>query len=224
LVKICADAETRSVDVMEINRPDDLRDIADLGLSLDETKRLLAGLQQEIVAAQVKRHAARRPICSRCGSGYRVRDYQNHALGTLFGQVTIRIPRFRCAACSMSESGIDWPLHCRSTPELGRLQAHLCALMTHRTAAAVLEQVFPVGAPSHPVTMRRHTLKVGETIGRAASVRPEVAGSAFVVTLHSTFIRSCENAERHIEVRRQCRNEVRRSAGFRRGRQNKNRY
>jgi hypothetical protein len=95
LVKICADGEAGSVDVMEIHRPDDLRDIADLGLSLDETKRLLAGLQQEIVAAQVKSHAARQPICSRCGGGCRVKDYQNHVVATLFGQVRIRLPRCR---------------------------------------------------------------------------------------------------------------------------------
>jgi hypothetical protein len=60
LVKIGAEAEGQAVDVMEINRPDDLGDIADLGLTLAETKRLLARLQQ---------HAARRPTCSRGGDG-----------------------------------------------------------------------------------------------------------------------------------------------------------
>jgi hypothetical protein len=71
LVKVGAEGEGRTLDVMEINRPDDLSDIADLGLTLDDTKRLLAGLQQEIVAAQVRDHAARRPTCSRCGGGCR---------------------------------------------------------------------------------------------------------------------------------------------------------
>jgi hypothetical protein len=79
LVKIGAEGEGRTLDVMEINRPDDLSDIADLGLTLDETKRLLAGLQQEIVAAQVTDHAARWPTCSRCGGGCRVKDYQARA-------------------------------------------------------------------------------------------------------------------------------------------------
>jgi hypothetical protein len=37
LVKIGAEGEGRALDVMEINRPDDLGDIADLGLTLDET-------------------------------------------------------------------------------------------------------------------------------------------------------------------------------------------
>jgi hypothetical protein len=36
LVKIGAEGEGRSVDVMEIHRPDHLGNIADLGLALDE--------------------------------------------------------------------------------------------------------------------------------------------------------------------------------------------
>jgi hypothetical protein len=138
LVETGAAGEGRTLDVMEINRPDDLRDIADLGLTLDETKRLLAGLQQEIVATQVTDHAARRPSCSRCGGGCRVKDYQDHVVATLFGRVTVRFPHFCCAAYSGSEPGIDWPSHCCSTPELDRLQAHLSALMTYRTAADLI--------------------------------------------------------------------------------------
>jgi hypothetical protein len=41
LVKIGTEGEGRSRDVMEIERPDDLSDIADLGLTLSETKSLL---------------------------------------------------------------------------------------------------------------------------------------------------------------------------------------
>jgi hypothetical protein len=50
LVKTGAEGDGPSTDVMEINKPDDLRDIADLGLSLAEAKQLLANLQQEIVS------------------------------------------------------------------------------------------------------------------------------------------------------------------------------
>jgi len=201
LVKIGTEGEGRSRDVMEIERPDDLTDIADPGLTLSETKRLLATLQQEIVAAQVRDHAVRRPTCSHCGGGCRVKDYQDHVVATLFGQVMVRLPRFRCAACCGSEPGIDWPPHCRSTPELDRLQAHLAALMTYRTAADLLEQMFPVDAATHPETVRRHALKVGEALGECATTRPDAAASAVVVTLDSTFIRSCEQEERHLEVR-----------------------
>jgi len=75
------------------------------------------------------------------------------------------------------------------------------ALMTYRTAAHVLEQMFPVDAGTHHETLRRHTLKVGEALGECGTIRPETAASAIVVTLHSTFIRSCAEGERHLEVR-----------------------
>jgi len=42
---------------MTINQPDDLNEIANLGLTLAEGKLLLAGLQQQIVAAQAGGHA-----------------------------------------------------------------------------------------------------------------------------------------------------------------------
>ncbi|MFL5284427.1 MAG: hypothetical protein ACJ8AW_26405 [Rhodopila sp.] len=53
-MKIGADGEELCIDVMKINRPDDLGDVANLGLTLAKEKLLLAGLQQEIVAAQAK--------------------------------------------------------------------------------------------------------------------------------------------------------------------------
>ncbi len=201
LVKTGAEGEGACTDVMEIDRPDDLGDIANLGLTLAEAKRLLAGVQQKIVAVQAKEHAVRRPDCPHCGGVCRVKDYRDHAVATLFGQVTVRLPRFRCAACGGIEAGVGWPPYCRSTPELDRLQAHLCAVMTYRTAADLLEQLFPVEAGKHHETLRRHTLKVGEALGDYVATRPETAASTIAVTLDSTFIRSCADGERHLEVR-----------------------
>jgi len=201
LVKIGVEGEGPCTDLLEINRPGDLVDIANLGLTLSEAKRLLAGVQRAIVAAQARSHAVRRPECPRCGGVCRVKDYRDHVVSTLFGQVTLRLPRFRCAACGGIEAGVGWPSRCRSMPELDRLQAHLCALMTYRTAADVLEQMFPVDAGAHHETLRRDTLKVGEALGEGAAIRPKTAASAIVVTLDSTFIRICVNGERPLEVR-----------------------
>ncbi len=201
LVKIGVEGEGPCTDVVEINRPDDFVDIANLGLTLAEAKRLLARVQQEIVAAQAKEHAVQRPDCPRCDDVCRVKDYRDHAIATLFGQITVRLPRFRCAACGGIEAGIAWPSHCRSTPELDRLQAHFCALMTYRTAADLLEQMFPVDAGKHHETLRRHTLKIGEALGNYVATRPETAAVAIAVTLDSTFIRSCAEGGRHLEVR-----------------------
>jgi hypothetical protein len=201
LVKTAADGEEQCVDVMTINRPDDLSDIASFGLTLAEGKQLLAGLQQEIVAAQTRDHVVRRPACRGCAATCRVKDYRDHAVATLFGQVTVRLPRFRCAECGAIEAGVGWPWHCRSTPELDQLRAHLAALMPYRVAADVLAHMIPVNAGTDPETLRRHTLKIGKALGNDAGVSLATATPTIAITLDSTFIRSCEDGERHLEVR-----------------------
>jgi hypothetical protein len=201
LVKTGADGEKQSIDVATITRPDDLVEIAHLGLSLAEGKRLLAALQQEIVAAQARSHAVRRPNCRSCGAVCRVKDYRDHAIATLFGQVRVRLPRFRCAGCGGHEAGHGWPSHCRSTPELDQLQAHLSALMTYRMAADVMAQMFPLDAGTDPETLRCHTLTLGAELRDQAAVQSDTTALAVAVTLDSTFIRGCEAGERHLEVR-----------------------
>src|SRR5271157_3295729 len=49
--------------------------------------------------------------------------------------------------------------------------------------------------------MRSHTLQVGKQLGDAAAEKPPTAATAITVTLDSTFIRSREDGERHLEVR-----------------------
>ena len=49
LVKTGADGEKQSIDVATINRPDDLVEIANLGLTLAEGKLLLAGLHSRLL-------------------------------------------------------------------------------------------------------------------------------------------------------------------------------
>jgi hypothetical protein len=200
LVQIGADGEEPFADVMTINRPDDLDDIANLGLTVPNGKQVLAGLQQEIVAAQARSHSVRRPKCRSCSGVCHVKDYRNHAVATHLGQVTVRLPRFRCAECGAIEAGTGWPLHCRSTPELDQLQAHFSALMPYRVAADLLKQVFPIDAGKDPETVRRHTLKIGAALRKDVVTAPGMA-AAIAVSLDSTFIRGCEDGERHLEVR-----------------------
>ena len=201
LVQTGAEGEDPGTDLMEISRPDGLGDIADLGLTLSEAKQLLANVQREIAAAQARDHVVRRPDCPSCDAVCHVKDYREHAVATLFGLVTMKLPRFRCARCGRIETCIGWPPHCRSTPELDRLRAHLSALMAYRVAADLLEQMFPIDAGTDPETLRRHTLRVGEAVADRAAIRSETSAVAITVTLDSTFIRSSEDGERHLEVR-----------------------
>ena len=97
LVETGTEGEARCMDVMEIVRPDDLGDIADLGLTLAEAKVLLGCVQQEVAAAQARGQVVRRPNCRSGGGACHLKDYRDHRIATLFGRVTVRLPRFRCA-------------------------------------------------------------------------------------------------------------------------------
>ena len=125
----------------------------------------------------------------------RGKDWRLPQLATLFGGVTVRLLRFRCTDCGRTEPDVSWASDCRSTPELDQLQAHLSALMPYRVAAGVLQHVLPVEAGKSPELLRGHTLKVGEQLRNAPTVKPD----GRVGHHHHrgfTFIRGCHNGER----------------------------
>jgi hypothetical protein len=201
LVGMGIDGKSRSFEVMAISRPDDLGDIANLGLTLAEGKLLLAQVQQHFVAEQATTHAAFRPDCRSCGGTCHVKDWAPHRIATLFGEVRLKLPRFLCAGCGCGATGVSWPSHCRSTPELTQLQARLSALMPFRVAADVLQHLLPIDAGKSPETLRSHTLQVGKQLVEEAAEKPPAA-AAITISLDSTFIRRCEDdGERHLEVR-----------------------
>lgn len=200
LVEVGTSGRRHSVDVMEIDRSGDLGEIGNLGLSLAEGKRLLRNVQQSVVAAQAHEHAGRRPNCGSCRSRCQVKDYRTRQVDTVFGRVAVRLPRLRCSGCRKIVTGVSWQPQCRSTPELDRLRAYLSASMSYRTAAAVLKAVLPAEAGCRPETLRNRTLKIGDKLRHAPSIAPPIARSEISISLDSTFIRSREPGERHIEI------------------------
>src|SRR3954462_5751575 len=157
---------------MRIAKPDTLADLGTLGPSLAESKQLLAGIQREIVAAEPRVHAVQRPACRGCGAACRVKDYRHHAIATPFGQVAVRLPRFRCAGCGAAEAGVEWPSHTRSAPELDPLRAELSALMPPRRAAAVRAQRARVEAGADPDALHPYALKAAEALPMRAERKP----------------------------------------------------
>src|SRR4051812_22694580 len=176
LVETRADGGTCSVELMELGRPGNLRDIADLGLTLPEAKQLLTCVQQAVVAVQARDHARLRPDCASCGERLRIKDWRSRRVATVFGEVVVRLPRLRCPGCGRGETGTNWPAHCRSTPELDQLQAHLSALMTYRVAAGVLAHLLPVAAGTPCVVIRSSSASDGAMplrSGRTPRGRPQ---------------------------------------------------
>ena len=74
--------------------------------------------------------------------------------------------------------------------------------MPFRVAAEVLSHLLPVAAGMSPETLRGHTLKIGERLRAAPAVNQvAVVPRSITVTTDSTFIRSHDDRERHLEVR-----------------------
>ena len=201
LVGTETDGQSRSCEVMVLSRPDGLADIATLGLTLAESKQLLVQVQREVVAAQARRHTLFRPDCQSCSERCHMKGWQPHRIATLFGEVRVKLPRLACAGGGCGEAGGGWPSHCRSTPELDQLQARLSALMPYRVAADVMQHLLPIDAGTSPETLRSHTLQVGKRLGDAAAEKPPAAAAAITISVDSTFIRSSDDGERHLEVR-----------------------
>jgi hypothetical protein len=99
LVKTGAEGEGQVTDVMEIDRPEDLRDITTLGLTLSEAKQLLSVLQREIVAAQ----ATIRPE-SRMGSAF-----CNSFVGNLGSRRPMKRTELVAKRTSSATAGISIP-------------------------------------------------------------------------------------------------------------------
>jgi len=67
-----------------------------LGLTLDEAKTILRGVQQAVVTTQAAAHVAARRHCGDCGATLRLKGHHQTQFRTLFGTVTLASPLWGC--------------------------------------------------------------------------------------------------------------------------------
>ena len=117
------DARCLSTDLVEICRPDGLGDIAKLGLTLREAKQLLASVQRAVVSGQADSHGLMRPRCRSCSGKCHLKDWRGHCIATLFGEVTVLLPRFFVPCLQSHRDGrvlaIAMPIDARAGPPAG---------------------------------------------------------------------------------------------------------
>jgi hypothetical protein len=108
---------------------------ATLGLTLAESKCLLANIQQELVESQVQYCVQERRNCTRCGSRRTLKDYHAACFRSLFGGVKLRVPRLNGCSCegdddraqSVKIDGlVNWV-----SPELEFIQSKLAAMIPY---------------------------------------------------------------------------------------------
>ena len=212
-VKLVAELEpgvTTETEVARIGRGEEAS-LAELGLRLEEAKRLTAALQAEIVAAQVATAGERRRCCSACGCPLASKGHYRATFRSLFGVVPVRVRRLLACPCHGpggpgSFAALDLGGGAVA-PELAYVTARYAALAPFGKVAALLSELLPVGGAPNAGTVRNRTLRVGEAV-----VRPHATGTAaqavapaagpVVVGLDGGYVRSRHRheAERHFEV------------------------
>jgi hypothetical protein len=211
-VKLVAELEPGVVTETEVTRIErgEEANLADLGLRLDEAKRLTAALQAEVVTAQVTTAGERRRWCAGCGRMLASKGHYAATFRSLFGEVPVRVRRLLVCPCHgpgepKSFAALDLGAGAVA-PELAYVTARYAALAPFGKVAALLSELLPVGGARNAGTVRNRTLRVGEDVVQPYSTgtvkRPAAqAVGPVVVGLDGGYVRSRHRREeRHFEV------------------------
>lgn len=194
----------RRKQVMKISRPENVTNVDDIGLCLEDGKTLLATLQQMIASWQFEHNYHERKHCPACSCRRTIKDYRLRHFDTVYGRVSVKIPRFkhhdnRCKDC-LESATLSIPE--RSTSEFNALRAKLAAHLSFRCVSELLSQILPVTAGVTHATVRRHTLVVAGKIHDNAKHSPESSSpvSSITLGLDTAYIRAVGNKPRHWKV------------------------
>jgi hypothetical protein len=139
----------------------------DLGLSLAESKTLLAAAQQRIVKAQVDCWLERHRHCAISGRKLRCKGSYPVTFRTLFGDVQLKSPRFyvpkeRQTNGPATISPLMQLLPDHVAPERLYLETRWASLVPYAATADLLADVLPVGGGVNATTVRQHVLRAAE--------------------------------------------------------------
>ena len=137
-----------------------------LGLTLAESKELLANLQEQIVKQQVAEHVQKFQICAHCRQPRRHNGRQTITYRTLFGNLRLSGQRFYHCLClpqtAKSFSPIAGLVPERTAPEFRYLQAKWASLKSYGLTVKLLDEVLPLSA--NVATTMRTTHAVAEKL------------------------------------------------------------
>ncbi|MXQ10471.1 ISKra4 family transposase [Microvirga makkahensis] len=139
----------------------------DLGLSLAESKTLLAAAQQLIVEAQVNDWLEKHRHCEITGQRLRSKGSYPITFRTLFGDVQLKSPRFyvpkeRQTNGPATISPLTQLIPDHVAPERLYLETRWASLVPYAAAAGLLADVLPVDSGVNATTVRQHVLRAAE--------------------------------------------------------------
>ncbi len=219
-LQLVRDAEDGTIpniaEIMTIDRDD--CHLRNLGLKLEETKRILANLQDVLVRAQLDEYTKKVKPCAECQQNRNCKDYNHITFRSLFGNVIVRSPRLVHCSCFKGAAKTFSPL-CEllpehTAPELIYMETKWGSLAPYTMASNLLKDVLPMSAKTNPATLRNHTLNVARRLEqemgneqcmfatgseRQLARLPHPAGP-ITVGIDGTYIRSWSDKKTQFEV------------------------
>ncbi len=200
---------TTETELACIERDEDIG-LADLGLRLDEAKRLTVALQAEMVPAQMASLGESPRACGVCGRKLAAKGHYRARFRSLFGDVPVRVRRLFVCPCrgggeAKSVAALDFGGDAVA-PELAYVTARYAALAPFGKVAALLSELLPLDAVQHASTVRNRTLRVGAEVAQAhAAEAPDQpaarATGPVIVGLDGGYVRDRHRGQgRHFEV------------------------
>lgn len=152
------------VEIARLERHD--HNLVEVGLTLAESKNLLAAIQRIVVEHQVTEYLAGQRSCPHCGKVRGVRGSHTLTLQTLFGNLEIRSPRWNHCSCQPQPAKTFSPLlqllHEHVLPERLYLESKWGSLISYDLAAQLLRDTLPIAETINAATVRNHLQRTAE--------------------------------------------------------------
>ena len=188
--------------------------VGEIGLSLEEGKAILAGLQRPIIEAQVTGYLRQHGHCPHCQRRLWRKGSNTMAFRTLFGMVKLASPRLYRCPCQSGNGKTFSPLAALLTehvsPELLYLETKWASLVSYGVTVVLLKDVLPIDR-ANSSTVRRHLNRIaaraeaelssepsclsqGRPVARQAATDPAVVG------IDGGYVRNWHAKKRHFEA------------------------
>jgi hypothetical protein len=147
-----------------------------LGLGLRESKALLRGVQEFVVAEQVAADLERRRCCPDCGKRHASKAQGCIKVKTVFGPVEIPNPRWHRCSCQSTGPSTFRPMTSwlggQTSPELLYLETKWASLIPYAKVAELLKDVLPVADTLNHETVRNHLHTIANRIEQELGEEP----------------------------------------------------
>lgn len=144
----------------------------EFGLTLEESRDILKGLQGVVVRDQATRLWKRPPRCIKCKEPLQTKERRSRRIvfRTLFGTFELESPRYHVCPClgvaQKTISPLAELLEERFSPQYRMIMAELASRVSFEAAAQILSRLLPVDEKISPAGVRNQVLNVARRLDR----------------------------------------------------------